>query len=187
MTRAARGRARPVLAGVLLLSTLAGCASVGGGRISLQEALDDRAEVRALTQDLAAAAAGVGLEPVDAGGVWGTCTDQGSRWQYSADALLHAEGDSADELRAVLAAMVDQVGLRTDGPGTFGQDTLADGEARGLDVRVRAYDDGPELFVSVSGPCGAIDADQAELEQGDVGNQVLDIGGTHPNQQDAVP
>lgn len=186
MTRAVPRRTAVLLTGALVLSALPACTALGG-RISLDEALEDRAEVRALTQDLAAAAAGVGLEPVDAGGAWGTCTDRGSKWQYSADALLHAEGDSADELQAVLAALTEQVGLTTAGPGSLGQDTMADGEARGLDVRIRSYTDGPELFLNVYGPCVRVPDALADHPQGGTADQILDIGGTHPNQQDAVP
>ncbi|GEN80902.1 hypothetical protein [Actinotalea fermentans] len=186
MTRAAPGRVLSIPAGALILSALAGCTGPAGGT-SLAEALEDRAEVRALTQDLAAAARSAGLEPFDAGGGWTTCTDQGSKWQYNADAVLHAEGDSADELPAVLAAMTEQIGLETDGPGAFNLETMADGTARGLDVRVRSYDDATELVINVSGPCGRVAADRAELDQGAGPYQILDIGGTHPNQQDAVP
>lgn len=121
------------------------------------------------------------------GGHRATCTDQGATWQYNADAVVHAEGNSADELGGVIAALEAQTQLVTEGPGTFGQDAIADGEARGLDVRIRSYDDSADLIINVYEPCKRIAADRAELEGGDIGEQILDIGGTHPNQQDAVP
>lgn len=186
MTRVVPRRAGLILACAVVLSALSGCSSFGG-QISLEEALEDRGEVRALTQDLAAAAESVGLEPFFAYGDWTTCTDRGSKWQYNGMANLHAEGASADDLEAVLAALTEQVGLTTAGPGTFGQDTIADGQARGLDVRIRSNTDGPEFFISVSGPCVRVPDALADHPQGGTADQILDIGGTHPNQQDAVP
>lgn len=174
------------VAAAAALAMTAGCDGQPGA-ISIEDALDDRAEVRALTQDMAAAAESVGLEPFGAFGGWTTCTDRGSRWQYNATANLHATGDSADDLEGVLTALTEQVGLTTTGPGSFGQDTMADGQARGLDVRIRSYIDGPELFINVYGPCVRVPDALADHPQGGTADQILDIGGTHPSQQDAVP
>lgn len=186
MTRAAHRRAGLVLAGALILSASPGCTTVGG-QVSLEEALEDRAEVRALTQDLAAAAESVGLAPSHAYGSWTTCTDRGSTWQYSTDAVLRSEDASAERLQAVLDVLVEEVGLVTAGPGAFGQATQAQGTAGHLDVRVRSYDDAPELVISVYGPCAAVPDQLRDDELGGVADQALDIGGSRPSQQGAAP
>jgi hypothetical protein len=189
VTYALRSPTAALAAGLALATGLAtGCSIVGGGDdwVPLDEALATRQDVRDLTQELAAIITDVGLDPVDADGSWTTCTDDGYAWQYESSARLDTEGPSLDALQGVLDAVVDQTGMVTDGPGAYNNPEVARGTVGDLDIRVRGYADGPELILEVFGPCMPIASDvRDDLDQGDIGDQVIDINGTHPDQNES--
>ena len=179
-----RAVASGVVLGVVAGALTAGCSVLGRDEwVPLDEALTTRQEVRDRTQELAAIIADQGLEPVDSDGRWTGCTDDSHAYMYLSSTLLNFEGDSSGVLDQVVGALVAQAGLDTDGPGAYNNPEVARGTLGDVDVRMRDYPDGPEFLLDVYGPCLPIaPKDRDQLDQGDIGDQVIDINGTHPDQ-----
>lgn len=145
--------------------------------VSLDEALASREVVRAHVQDVVGVVAGEGLAFQHANGRWATCTDNGTEWRYSADAVLYSESFSIE----VLDDVVDSVEAETRWQlSTTNQKDRASarGELEGVSMRLLSYADKDLFGVRLFGPCMPIaEDDEDSLDQGDMGSQDLEIPG----------
>ena len=174
----ARRAAAGWLVAGLVTTVLSGCdGPVQDEWVPLGEALETRGLVRDRTTEIAAVLTDQGLAPFGAGGSWTSCTDDEYAFMYVGSARLDAKGPSGEGFGELVDAVVDATGWQTDGPGALDSSTLARGPLGEVDVRLTGYDDGPELLINVYGECLPIaPEDREDLDQGDPGDQEIDIG-----------